>query len=131
MAVAFFNWDTSWATTSINASSITTGNSVTTTAAISNDGKVATEVSVEIAYGAVATAGVTVELLRDVDGTNFEATADVPWGLEMPRSVSTTYRRTFTVYAEGVSSFKIRVANTSGATVTATVRTRQATFDSA
>lgn len=131
MATGGFNWDTAWSTTSINGSTVTNSNSATTSAAVSNDNKAATEVSVEIAYGATATQGVVVELLRDVDGTNFEASTDSPWGFTMPFSTSTTYRRTFTVYGENVSAFKVKATNGSGASVTATVRYRQATFDSA
>src|SRR3712207_2655634 len=88
--------DGAWAATSINAASVANGASATT-AAISNDGKLGTEVSIEVAYGATASEGVKVYLLRDVDGTNYEAVADGPWGFEMPKTVSTTHRKPFTV----------------------------------
>lgn len=118
-------WDAAWAATSINASALANAGSLTT-AALSNDQKTATEVSVEIAYGGTVNEGVKVYVLRDVDGTNFEAVADLPYGFELPRAASTTFRRSFTVPAGEVSAFKIHLTNNSGASVTATVRTRQA-----
>lgn len=106
-----------------------TNTSTATTAAISNDNKSETEVSVTIAYGGTADEGVKVYILRDVDGTNYEAVADGPWGFMLPYTISTTHRRSFTVAGDRVSSFKVHVTNDSGATVTATVRYRQATTD--
>jgi hypothetical protein len=122
------NWDSSWTATSI-ASSTVTNTSTATTAAISNDGKSGSEVSVTIAYGGTVNQGVKVYILRDIDGTNYEAVTDKPWGFEMPSSVSTTYRRAFAVCADRISNFKVHVTNDSGASVTATVKTRQATID--
>lgn len=121
--MALYDWDSAWATTSINGN--ITNTSTSTTAAISNDLKAATEVSVEIAYGVTASQGVKVQILRDVDGSNYEASADAPFEFEMPKTVSTTHRRTFTVPGS-VSNFKVSLSNNSGATVTAVVRTRQA-----
>jgi hypothetical protein len=131
MATGGFNWDSAWANTSVNASAIANGANLTTSAAISNDNKAATEVGVTVTYGATATQGVVVELLRDVDGTNFEASTDGPFGFSMLFSTSTAYRRTFTVLGENVSAFKVKITNNSGASVTATIQTKQATFDSA
>jgi len=96
-----------------------------TSDAISNDDKLDTEVSVAIAYGATASQGVIVYVLRDADGTNYEAEADAPWGFSMPYTVSTTHRRVFTVPAQ-IGGFKLLLTNDSGAQVAATVRTRQA-----
>jgi len=128
MAVSTINWDAAYAATSINASAVANA-AVATTAAITNDGKIATEISVTVVYGATATAGLIVYLLRDVDGTNYEAVADKPWGFEMERAVSATYRRVFAVSAGEMDNFKVHVTNNSGASVTVTVRTRQGTFD--
>lgn len=116
----------SWSTTTINSSSVSNSSS-STTGAISNDEKTACEVSVTIDYGTTADAGVKVYVLRDADGTNYEAAGDDPWMFEMPFSISTTHRRTFSVSPSHVSSFKVSVQNDSGATVTATVRYKQAT----
>ena len=60
-----------------------------------------------------------------VDGTNFEAHADNPFAFSMPYTISTTHRRTITVFGE-TSNFKVHLRNDSGASVTATVRYRQA-----
>lgn len=129
MPITFtYNWDAAFTTTSISASSIT-NTSTATTAAINNDGKSTTEVSIQIAYGGTANEGVKVYLLRDTDGTNYEDTTDAPWAFMMPYAISVTRRRTFTVSAMMVSNFKIKLTNDSGATVTATVRYRQATVD--
>lgn len=126
MTSIYTNWESSWTNTSINASTVTDGSSATTSSAISNDTKSATEVSITVAYGATANEGIVVTVLRDVDGTNFEAVADLPWGMAMPFDISTTFRRTFTISAEKVSSFKVRVSNDSGASVTVSVKYKQA-----
>lgn len=123
------DWDAAWAASSINGSTVANA-ATATTAAISNDLKLDTEVSVEILYGATVNEGVKVYVLRDVDGTNYEAIADGAWGFEMAKTVSGTNRRTFTVPAQ-ISNFKIIVSNNTGASVTATVRTRQAIGTSA
>jgi hypothetical protein len=128
MAVSGVNWDTAWTTSSINGSAVSNAGSANT-AAIDNDGKWATEVSVQVAYGATASQGLRVFVDRDIDGTNYETGGSKPWGFEMPKAVSTTFYRTFTVQASEVSKFRVRVTNDSGASVTVTVRTRQATLD--
>ncbi len=122
------NWPISW-TTAINAASVTNGSS-STSSAISNDNKTATEISITVVYGATASQGLNVYILRDVDGTNFEAVADRPWGFVMEKAVSTTFRKTFTVSAYEASQFKVHVVNNTGASVTVTVRYQQATTDS-
>jgi len=123
MGQYYYDHDAAWSATSINSSAIANAADATT-AAISNDGKLGTEVSVEIAYGATVNEGAKVYILRDVDATNYEAEVDGPWGFEMPSAVSATRRRAITV-PPSISSFKVLVTNDSGASVTATVRTRQ------
>lgn len=122
------NWDTSWTNSSVNGSTVTNGSNATT-GAISNDLKSATEISVSVTYGATATEGINVYILRDTDGTNYEAVTDLPWGLAMPYSTSTTYRRTFTVAGDRISNFKAHITNDSGASVTATIKYRQAVVE--
>lgn len=126
MAEITQNWG-SWTTTSINSSSVS-DESTATTSAISLDSTSGVEVSVAVAYGD-ATEGVKVFVLRDVDGTNYEAVTDKPWGFELPYAGSATRRRTFTVSADRVSSFKVLVTNDTGDDVTATVRTRAAVVE--
>lgn len=120
-----YDWDAAWTTTTgINAATVTNaGTDVTET--LSNDTKLATEVSIEIAYGATATEGVVVSILRDVDATNLEGTGDAPYAFSMPFSTNTTHRRTITI-SGSTSAFRVHLANDSGASVTATVRYRQA-----
>lgn len=126
MAASTVNWEASWTTTSINSSAIANaGNAVT--AAISMDAKWAIEISITIAYGSPANQGVKVYVERDVDGTNFESASDNPRGFEMPRAASSTRRRTFTLSAQEIANFRVRLTNDSGASVTGTVRYRYAT----
>lgn len=118
----------SWTATSIAASSIADAGNAST-AAIDNDGKTATEVSVKIVYGGTATVGVMVYLLRDTDGTNYEDENSGGFQFEMPKVVSGTRLRVFTVDAMLISRFKIKLINNSGASVTATVLTQPMTVD--
>ncbi len=123
------NWDTSWTTTSINNSTIT-DTSTATTAAIDNDLKAVTEISVEVTYGSTATEGVKVYILRDIDGTDFEAVADNPTGFQMAVTVGATRRKTFPIPGDRISKFKVHITNDSGDSVSNTsVRYRQATID--
>lgn len=108
----------------ISALAIATGASATGDV-VSNSGKLDTEVSVEIAYGATYSADVVLYILRDVDGTNYEDKSTA-YGIAIPGAVSTTRRRTITVPAS-IARFKCLVDNPSGASVTATVRRRQST----
>ena len=124
--MAAYNWDAAYATTSINSTAIA-ASAASTTGTIDNDTKLATEVTVEVAYGATITGGgVEVEILRDIDGTNFEATGDAPQAFTMPVTASTTHRRAITVPGT-ISRFQVRLFNpATNSSVTATVRTKQA-----
>lgn len=130
MATTNPNWG-AWSSgiTGLSGASVANAGTATSTNEISNDDKIATEVSVECVYGATASQGLKVYVLGSIDGTNFETVASGAWGFEMQRATSSTYRTRFMVSALDYSSFKIHVTNNSGATVTVTVRTRQATFD--
>lgn len=64
-------------------------------------------------------------VLKDVNGTDFEGEDDKPWGVRLEYSASNTRRKTFFVPGDEVSSFKIMLTNDSGASVTATVKTKQ------
>lgn len=121
--MAAFDWVGSW--TTLAGSQAIADASTHTTAAVSNDTKLAREISVACAYGATATEGIKVYILRDIDGTNYEAVVDNPWGFEMPKTVSTTHRRTFTVPGT-ISKFKVHITNDSGAQVTVDIREQAA-----
>jgi hypothetical protein len=122
------DWDAGWAaetTANLDGTGSIAANSSVAGAAVSNDLRTYTEVSVTVAYGATA-ADATVYVLRDVDGTNFEAIADKPFGVTIPGVASTTIRRTFTVPAS-VSRFKVAAFNpAANSAITVTVRYRQA-----
>lgn len=120
------SWGTlAWAVDpALSAQAIATGAQAAGTA-VSNDGKLDTEVSIEVQYGATYAADVVLYLLRDVDGTNYEG-QETAQGYAVPGAASTTRRRTVTVPAS-VGRFKPFVDNPSGASVTVTVRTRQST----
>lgn len=117
-------YDSSWTTTSINSSAIADAGT-DTTGIISNDTKGGALVSVEIAYGSPASEGVKVYVFGDVDGTNYEAVADGPWGFQMSNTASTTHRKTFQVFGRDYDDFKVHLTNDTGASVTATVRYKQ------
>ena len=126
MADTGFNWDASW--TVLDAAIVLTqgGTTTDTSAAVSLDVKAACEVSIDVDYSnhAKATAGLTVYVLRDVNGTDYEAIADGPWGFEMAFTQSGTNRKTFHVDPGIAGSFKIYLnwGNTTGSSV-ATVAT--------
>lgn len=100
--------------------------------AVSNDGKLDTEVSVEVAYGATYTGDVVLYFARETGGASnggYEDTTTAA-GYAIPGAASTVRSRTFTVPAS-IARFRPHVDNPSGADVTVTVRTRQSTGTSA
>ncbi len=127
----YTQWDETWTTTSINVTSITSSGGAATTAAISNDQKSGTEVSVVIVMG-TGDVGVSVFVLRETGDGSFEDQAtDRPWGLMLPYGEDFTVRRSFTVMADRASKFKIRLVNNDSSAVTATVYYKQATIEAA
>lgn len=119
---------TALAATSVGATSYTTAASFT---AISNNGYVATEVSVKCLYGATTTAGLIVAILRETDSTpDYEEYAsgedDLPYAFTMAWKVSDTRRRTITIPGD-VGTFKVVVYNPNATSATVTVMYRQAT----
>lgn len=127
--MGYIDWDTSWANLgtinqTINASSNTVFGTV------SNDTKVATEVSIigTFAAGASSSSAV-VQIERDIDGTNFESQAAASWTVPLPfTAASTQTELVITVGADRVGKFRVRVVNddASNALSSVTVRTRQA-----
>lgn len=117
-----FDWTLTW-TADTNAQAVADAASHTS-GAISNDTNLATEVAIQVAYGATATEGVKVYVARE-GASAYEVVADNPWGFEMPATVSTTHRRTFTVSGD-IARFKVIVTNDSGASVTLDIDYRQA-----
>ena len=127
------NWDTSWSTTSINGSTLTASGGTATTAAISNDNKSLCAVSVTVTYGSgvtlTPTVGLNVFMLRDLDGSNYEAIADNPWGFHIGFSQGGTWNQEFDVNCCMIGSFKICLYNNTDQSLTATVNYRQGTVD--
>lgn len=121
----------SWAAAQIGAAAWTDDTLATantdTGDAISLDEKQAVEISIKVVYHASSTAAVTVYVLRDTDGTNYEAITDAPWAFTMPFTAGGTHYKTFTVDAAQASSFKVAINNAGGQTVTNTVKQRFAT----
>lgn len=115
-----YNWSGTYSPL-VNAQAVATGADHTSATAISLNNKLAAKVGITVAYGGTATQGVKVYVLGLVDGTNYEAEADGPWGFEMPYTVSATHRRQFVVPASLHDSFKILVTNDSGGSVTVDV----------
>lgn len=130
MATTNPNWG-SWSSgiTGLSAQSVNNAATATSTNEISNDDKIATEVSVACTYGATASQGLKVYVFGSIDGSTWENVASGAWGFEMQKATSTALYARFMVSALDYSSFKIHVTNNTGATVTVTVKTRQATFD--
>lgn len=118
-----YDWDDAWSITSIEADTIANGATLTT-AAISNDGKLMTEISVDIIYHASSTKGVVVYALRDSDGTD-EAVADTPFSFVMPFAAGATKQKVFSI-PPSYSKFKIHLTNDGGQTITADVNFKQA-----
>lgn len=125
MGSFYRDYDASWTTDgTVNSSSVTNA-STATSDAYSNDTKLNTRVSIEIAYGSAPSEGVKVYILADVDGTNFEDANSAPWGFEMPYAASTTIKKAFDVPAH-INDFKVYLTNDTGDTITATMRVIQA-----
>lgn len=144
MATQYYDWDASW--TVVDYSSGTDWTSVAiadeadlTSDALSLDTKAACEISVtcvEDNTGA-CDGNVYVYVCRDVDGTNYEDfTADddndAPALLMVIDPVQNkTRRKTATIDAGEVSSFKIAVDNDSGQELAVSVKIRYAVLTSA
>jgi len=132
MADTGYNWDAAW--TPIDAAiTLTTGATVDdTSAVISLDGKAACEVSIDADYSdaAMTGAGLKVYLLRDVNGTDYEALLDQPWHFEMPFAQNLTRRRAFKVDPSDMGSFKILLYwwNTTASSVVVATSVRYATI---
>ena len=123
---AGFDWG-SWSLLGSEDQTINAASS-TVFGTIDNDGKVATEVAIDLTYAASSTLGANVQIERDLDGTNFEAEGSLPWTIPMPFVANTTKERVITIPADMVGKFRVRVVNLSTATyalTNVTVRYRQ------
>jgi hypothetical protein len=114
------DFDNSWQTTSIAASTIANGSSAVISAPISLDGKTAVLLGIVIAYGATVNKGAEVFQLCDVNGTYESRATDAPYGFELPRAASTTIRRARKLPAVA-ADVKYEINNNTGAQITATL----------
>ena len=118
-------WEENWTNSSgIFSETLEHGDSVTSEV-IDNDGVLGTELSVWCNYGSgnPLDSGCEVRILRDIDGTNFETEADVPYGLTMPIGYeetdfnpATPSQRVQNIFVDSrrVSKFKVHVRNRTG-----------------
>ena len=118
------DWNDAW-TTHANADAMADAASDDIATGISHDGKWATEVSVQVDYGATATEGVKVYVLRYVSAAVTESGAnDAPWGFQMKYLANATKYAVFTVDGTMVSKFSVFATNDSGASVDITCKAR-------
>ena len=120
------DWAASWTTVDASIALTTGGTTTDTSAAQSNDLKSACEISIDVDYSnhALSGTGLLVYILRDINGTDYESSADGAWSFEMPFTQNGTHRRSFAVPPDMTSSFKIGLdwQNATGSSV-ATVAT--------
>ena len=87
------------------------------TSYISNAGRVASEVSIELAYHASATAGAILQVAKELDGTSssdirMEDTVSSVWSIYLPFEAGRTISRVLCIPANRVGRFSIRILNT-------------------
>lgn len=104
------NWEDTW-TQEFSGTLTQGGTDTDTSAEISMDGKYCICITVDADYSdhAKATGGLSVYILGDINGTDFESENDEPWGFEMPFSQNGTRRRSFVIYGGDYPSFKIHL----------------------
>ena len=97
------------------------------------DVKSGCEISIDVDYSAHALAAGTafmVYVLRDINGADYEAVADAPWGFAMPFTNGGTNRRAFGVDPKMIGKFKVHcVWGNTTASATATVVAKVRTAD--
>lgn len=139
-----YDWDAAWTVVDYNSGTDWTSVAIAdegdlTSDAISLDGKAACEISVTAVEDNTGACNglLYIYLCRDVDGTNYEDfTADDDNDAPALVGVITpvqnkTKRRTFTIDAGEVSSFKIAVDNDAGQELAVSVKVRFATVATA
>lgn len=134
MGTVYVDWPDTWTVLAsgdgsrdIDALDLDDENTITS-AAISQDAKVSTEISVAWTEGndGACDGDVYVYVLRDIDGTNYQTLSDPPaLGCVIDATQNTTRYGVFTVHSEEVSNFKILVDNDSGRDGNLTVRYKQ------
>lgn len=135
MADTGYNWDAAWTALAKSGGGDWTALDIANagnagSAAISQDVKAATEVGIDLYEdntGAISGA-VTVYILGDVDGTNYEEMTFCPFQFAVTPIQNDHYYFRFRLLGCDYSSFKVWLLNSSGQTLTTTVKYRQATI---
>ena len=126
MADTGYNWDAAW--TELDAAiALTTGGTITdTSAAVDCDGKAACILSIDVDYSdhVKATSGLTVTILKDINGTDYETTTDQAWSIEINFTQDGTNRKAIPIDVSMTNKFKVLLdwGNTTGSSI-ATVAT--------
>lgn len=108
------DWDASWTNDATITATLTAGTAQTGDA-VNLDGKSGVAVGIAVTFGAtVSNGGVLVQILRDVDGTNYEDANSAPRQFTIPATASTAVKKAFTVDARLVNKFKVRLLMPSG-----------------
>lgn len=136
-----YDWDAAWTVVTYGAGTPWTAFDIAdevdqVSDALSLDGKAACEISVVVVEDntGACDGDVYVYVCRDTDGTNYEDfTADddndsPALACVIDATQNKTRRKTFSVLASEVSSFKVAVDNDSGQTLTTSVKVRYATI---
>jgi hypothetical protein len=136
VADTYINWG-NWAFVQLSAAdwdAVAMANAGNATSdAIDMGDCVAAEISIELAEdntGAIS-GDVTVGLLRDVNGTDYEASSDPIFSFTITPVQNSTVRKTFAVSALEYSQFKLYVSNASGQELAVSVRIKKATIPAA
>ena len=122
---AGYKHDTTWTLLGTAATSVANGTGVNF-GEISNAGKVNTEISVSVTYGA-GSVSANLVILPDIDGTNYVNPLGAVRNLPIPAFASGTREVVYDVGGD-TSKFRVRIENNGAAALTATIRYRQATF---
>ena len=124
MADTGYNWDANWSV--IDAAIVLTvaGTITDESAEIDMDGKAACLISFDTDYSdhAKATAGLSISIKRDIDGTVYESANGAAVKFEMPFTQNATERKTISLSAQQFQKFVITQdwGNTTGSAVATT-----------
>lgn len=117
-------WDTSWTATSI-ASTVIANAGNATTAVIDNQNKFATQIAVRVQYSSTPSAGIIVYILGDIDGTDYQTSADNPFSVQIPGTASGIFNTVIPVLGTMQRRFQVQLVNNSGVSATCSVNYMQ------
>lgn len=128
MSTAYIDWTTTWTTDATLSNATIAASTVTSGDAVSQDTKVATEITVTATYHTSATKGVDLLILRQIGSDAYEAATDAPQVVALPFLANTTKSITVAIQAADAASFTLAVRNndTAQSATAVTVKYRQA-----